>query len=64
MHRRVEETVDDERASFLVHLILDGMAANGNLNDHVDIFWWILSDGNRVNAHGLLQGQLGRLPVG
>ena len=36
-HRRVEEPVDDERAGFLVHLIFDRLAADGHLDDDVDV---------------------------
>ena len=32
-HRRVEEAVDEQRAGGLVHLVLDGLAADRHLDD-------------------------------
>ena len=36
-HRRVEEAVDHQRAGFLVHLVFDRLAANGDFDDDVDV---------------------------
>ncbi|EGE56063.1 hypothetical protein RHECNPAF_750022 [Rhizobium etli CNPAF512] len=43
-HRRIEETIDDQGAGVLVHFILDGMTADRNLDNNVDVFRGILTD--------------------
>src|SRR5690606_16680844 len=57
-HRGVEEAVDDERAGFLVHLVLDRLSANRDLDDDVDVFWRILANGDGFDTHFLFPDRL------
>ena len=50
-HRRIEKAVHHQRTRRLVHLVFDGLAADGNLNNDVDVIGDILSDRNLVDAH-------------
>jgi hypothetical protein len=50
-HRRVEKAVDEHRARILVELVLDRLAANRHLDDHVDLVGRCRADRNRVYAH-------------
>ncbi len=50
-HRGVQEAIDEQRARVLVHLVLDGLAADLHLDDDVDVLGRVLADGNGINAH-------------
>jgi len=50
-HRRVQEAIHDQRARFLVHLVLDGLAAVRDFDDDVHVLRGIVADGNRVDSH-------------
>ncbi len=50
----MQEAVDDQRTSRLVHFVLDRLAADLHLDDHVDVFGRVLADGDGVDAHGNL----------
>ena len=58
-HGRVQEAVDHEGARRLVHLVLDGLAADGHLDDDVDVLGRVDADGNGIDAHGLGLSWLG-----
>ena len=51
-HGGIEEAVDDQRAGFLVHLVLDRLAADRHLDDDVDVVRGVLADRKGVDAHG------------
>ena len=51
MHRRRHEAVDEYRAGFLVHLVLDGLAVHRDLDDDVAVVRHILAGGDAVEAH-------------
>src|ERR1700722_11236389 len=50
-HRGVEKPVDLQCAAFLVHLVLDRLAADRHLNDDVDIVGSILADRYSIQVH-------------
>src|SRR5258708_15857525 len=50
-HRRIEKAVHHQRAGFLVHLVLDRLAADRHLDDDVDLARRIDPDRDGVNAH-------------
>src|SRR5262245_11874614 len=54
-HRRIEETVDHQRAGFLVHLILNRLAANRHFDDDVDFVWRVGPDRDRIDTHERLR---------
>jgi hypothetical protein len=50
-HRRVQEPVDDQRTRFLVHFVLDGLAANRHLDDDVYVLGRVVADRYGVYSH-------------
>ena len=50
-HRRIEKAVDEERAGGLVHLIFDGLAADRDFDDDIDVVGRILAGGNGIEIH-------------
>ena len=51
-HRRVEDAVDEQGARFLVELILDRLAADRDLDDHVEAVGRIVAGRDEVDVHG------------
>jgi len=51
-HGRIEEPVHHQRAGGLVQLILDGLAADGDFDDDIDVLGDVFADRNLVYAHG------------
>ena len=43
-HRRVKKPVNEQRAGLLVELVLDRLAADGNLDDDVDVVGRVVAD--------------------
>ncbi|MOA67375.1 hypothetical protein D3C78_1945200 [compost metagenome] len=52
MHGRGHETVDEDRARFLVHFVLHGMGVGRNFDDHIEGVGSILARGDFVEGHG------------
>ena len=50
-HRGVEKAVDDQRAGGFVHLVLDWLAAHGNLHDDVHFMWGGLANRQGIQLH-------------
>src|ERR1700722_1508496 len=50
-HRGVKKPVDLQCAAFLVHLVLDRLAADRHLNDDIDIMGSVLADRYSVQVH-------------
>ena len=48
---RVQDTVDVDGASLLVEFIFHRVAAQGHLNDDIDVPWWFRTDGNFFDVH-------------
>jgi hypothetical protein len=51
VHRGVHEAVDEDRAGFLVHLVLHRLPVHGDLDDHVEIVGEIFSGWNLIQTH-------------
>ena len=51
-HRRVQDTVNEQRARFLVEFILHRFAAGGHFDDHVEALGRIVAHGDFVDLHG------------
>src|SRR5690606_37732727 len=63
-HRRGQDAVDEDRAAFLVHFVLDWLGVLGNLDDDVDLVGGILAGGDVVQTHALqLRRGAGRKPA-
>ena len=52
VHRGVEETVDEEGARFLVEFVFHRHAAEGDLDDDVEVDGRIAPRGNRIEIQG------------
>src|SRR5690554_380581 len=50
-HRRVQDTIHEQRAGFLVKLIFDRLTANGHFDNHVQGFRRIVADSNFADVH-------------
>jgi hypothetical protein len=50
-HGGIEETVHHQGAAVLVQFILDGLAANGDFDQHVHVFGRLVADGNGFDPH-------------
>src|SRR6185312_3318732 len=50
-HRRVEEPIDDQRPRGLVHLVLDGLTADGHLDHDVHFARWIPAHRDCLQTH-------------
>ncbi len=50
-HGRVEETVHDQRPGLLVHLVLDGLAADRHFDDDVHFIRRITANGHSIKTH-------------
>ena len=50
-HRRVQDTVHEQCARFLVKLVLHRFAAGRNFDDDVEVFWRIGAGGDLVDTH-------------
>ena len=50
-HRRIQESIDNERARFLVEFVLDRIAADGNLDNDIDVVGRIIPYTYGIDAH-------------
>src|SRR5690606_18500830 len=50
-NRRVQETVNEQRARGLVDFILDQLAACRHFDDEVEVVWRVLAGGYGVDVH-------------
>ena len=50
-HRRVEKPIDDQSPGRFVHLVFDGLAADGNLDDDIHIIRGVVSDLDGIDPH-------------
>jgi hypothetical protein len=51
MHGGGHEAVDEHRAGFLVHLVLDRIGVHRDFDDHVEVVWQVVSGGYSVQIH-------------
>src|SRR3981081_3816700 len=52
-HGGIQESVDDQGAGSLVHLIFDRLAAHRNLHHHVDFIGWIAANRYCFQTHAI-----------
>src|SRR5262249_2121545 len=52
-HRRVQEAIDNERASSLIEFVFNGFAADRHFHNDVHVLRWIGADRDGIDAHGL-----------
>ena len=65
VHRRAHETVHEQGAGFLIHLVLDGVGIHRDFDDDVELFRGLGAGRNVVQAHTRFQsgaGQVARAP--
>ncbi len=51
VHRRVQKPVDEHRTRFLIDLVLDRIAAQGDFDDNVQVPWRVMANGDFVDIH-------------
>ena len=52
VHRGRQEAIDEQRAAFLVHLVLDRVRVHRDFDDDVELVGRLLAGGNSLQAHG------------